>query len=143
VCSGLEYCKFPPLPQSARLTTPLSCIVASIARLVYTVILVEANVNADFASNFGGTLTPTPQTLCHNLLTTLLLHLRRRSKHDNVVRHRSLRLNSLRHPPLPRAPPQTPPRKIHPIKHALFALPLLARRGRLGLRYGVWSWCWE
>ena len=41
----------------AILTASLSCIVASIARLAYTVILVEANVDADFASNFGGTFS--------------------------------------------------------------------------------------
>ncbi|KAL2036929.1 hypothetical protein N7G274_010354 [Stereocaulon virgatum] len=54
IIKGLSMTKERKLGLIGVFGVGIFCIVASIARLVYTVILVEANVNADFASNFSG-----------------------------------------------------------------------------------------
>jgi len=88
-----------------------SCVIASITRLAYAIKYAQVNIEGNYAVNFDNKFESSlPFSPC---LPTPNSH-SRCSEHDNVVRHRNLRLHHLRKPPLLRSPPETCPHsKIH------------------------------
>lgn len=70
--------------------TGLSCTVASVARLAYTIKFVEVNITGNYAINFDSK-APTRSSYNEEMLT----HCSFRSEHHYVVRNRGLRLRGM------------------------------------------------
>lgn len=97
--------------RSCLLILYLSCVIASVTRLVYAIKYVQVNIEGNYAVNFNSRFhsalpfSPCPLTLDSHS---------RCSEYDNVVRHRSLRVHHLRKSPLLRPASETCPQsEIH------------------------------
>ena len=75
------------------LTSHLSCIVSSIARLAYAVSFVKVNIEGDYAVNFDS------MSALHARVSLPTLY-SGGSEHYNVVWYRSMRLDYLRKSPV-------------------------------------------